>query len=113
MNAERLMKLVESLTEDEQEFDIQSHLNNFISSLENYSSDPSNSNQQIDVAERLDELSNHIDDLFQGYDPPKQSLLKEIGATDFFGPPMIEKIKTLIDNNPMTPAVGHCQTKSA
>lgn len=107
MNTERLKKLLDGLIAQEAELDIQKHLQNLTTYLQQHSQNPADQNNQKNVSNGLKTLRQQVEKFLQSYTPLEIERLDEIGASKYFTANMSDEIATSMNENAMSPAVAH------
>lgn len=106
MNASRLKEIVELLLDREEEYKIQTLLNEVNSNLSNLASAPQEQSHQTGFANALEILKATTHDMSLTFEPAELELFAEIGADEFFSPDIGSNIERSIQENPITPTVS-------
>lgn len=106
MDVGRLSQTLSWMRSDERTHKIQAKLTNVQNALQNLTNSPGDQNFQTELTASLTELSSTLTLLSFGYDPSQLGRLIEVGGGPFFTSNLIDRIKTQINANPMSPATA-------
>lgn len=105
MNVEYLRKFVAYLQAAEKEFLLQAKLGELTDSLTSLVNQQMQAQFQSEVAQRVTALEAALGTFYSRLTPAQKEHLREIGGEEYFSPRIIEVIKRLSADNPMTPIV--------
>ncbi len=111
MNTSRLLEIIATLREIEEQYQIQSRIQNVLNALNNLTSNPQDQNFQAELPRHLDTLGEALAGVHNRIQPAQAPLLEEIGAYRFFGADIAGEIATVIRDNPATLAVARQQVE--
>jgi hypothetical protein len=107
MDASRLRETLDLLLHREAEVNMQGRLTDLVNSLSQLVSNPQQPQFQTSVSAALDQLRSANAAMRVGFEPSQVETLEQIGARPFFLDDLPEEIATLVQLNPMSPAVVH------
>lgn len=105
MNTGILLNVIDRLLESEGKLRIQETLEELKNAISDYSNNLQQPQFQINVSEKLNELTGKIDIFESDCDHARLNRLEEIGSAKFFRLEMVQDIQDSISENITTPAV--------
>lgn len=105
MNASRLRELADLLIKREQQYKVQSLLNEVNTSLSNLAGNPQDANIQTKFSDAAAKLRNAMDQMIASFQPAQIRQLEEIGGDRFFSKNLAADVAMWVQENPISPAV--------
>ena len=107
MNTEKLYSICEVIHRDFTENKPIEYLNQIVKALQNVVNNPSDSNQQNNIATQRRNLQNALNKSYANdLSPAWRQMLKEIGGSEFVGKELLTRIDNIFGRNQITPAAA-------
>jgi hypothetical protein len=109
LNAERLHVVAKAIQAELNSTRTAEHIQQLTAHLQNLVNQPGNASSQQQVATKLAELQGSLRSAPSNtFSPAWRQILTEIGADEFLGAPLADKIRDLIERNEkVTPQAAH------